>query len=447
MAKSVHSRFGGSSYARWSRCTGSVVLAAHVIDVRSSDDANDGTFAHMVAEHCLRQGYRSAKPLVGCSLPHGVCSEGPYSGRIVTRANADAVNFYLDAVWEEFDRYPGAELIIEHAFDMNVPNSRGESYGMADAMVWHPAVRRLVVFDYKNGTGVAVSADDNEQEKFYGVGVVFSKPEWKPAEVELVIVQPNDWRNNLEGSAGEVRRWPMPLGELVEFADQIDKAIGRCREQELIAASSPVKDVSKIALDLNAGDWCRFCPAAGAGLCSQREKQVMNPTGLTVSDVHDLGVNVLPDPATLPLERLGQIMAAGELLSQWVKQVYSYTLGLAESGVDISATGHKLVLKNGRAKWTENDEQIAAYLEMVYGVPASETLSLRVDTITNVERLLKQHTADKAAFSAAKDDVRLRFTLKDSSGVTLVPIGNGREAVNAAEMAVTGLSIPALPSQ
>lgn len=449
MANAAHSRFGGSSYGRWSRCAGSVPLNARVIDVSKSDDASDGDFAHLVGEVCLRKGLRSTAGYRSASLSLGETANYPqFSGRIVGRQTCDAVQFYLDAVWEEVDAAPDAQLFIEHRFEMNVPNSRGESFGTGDAVVYTPSRQRLVIFDFKNGAGIAVSADDNEQEKFYGVGVVFSPAfaDMMLREVELVIVQPNDWRNNLADSAGEVRRWPMPVGDVVEFANEIDKAIGRCREQELIATSSPVADITKVALDLHAGPWCRFCPAAGAGLCSEREKQVMNPTGLTVSDVNDLGVNVLPDPATLPLEKLGQILAAGALLSEWVRQVHNHVRGLAESGVDISATGHKLVLKNGKAKWTENDEDIATYLEVMYGVPRSETLSQSIDTITNVERLLKQ-AVGKEGFSAAKDDVRLRFTIKDSSGVTLVPIGNSRDAVNKAEMAIVGLQVPqALPS-
>lgn len=449
MTTVVHSRFGGSSYSRWSRCSGSVVLNAHVIDVKS-DHASDGDFAHLVAETCLRKGLRSTKGYRSASLSMGETANYPqFSGRIVGRQVCDAVQFYLDAVWTETDAAPDAQLFIEHRFEMNVPNSRGESFGTGDAVVYTPSRMRLAVFDFKNGAGIAVSADDNEQEKFYGVGVVFSPAfaDMRLREVELVIVQPNDWRNNMTDSPGEVRRWSMPVGEVVEFANEIDKAIGRCREQELIAVSSPVKDVTKVALDLTPGPWCTstFCPASGAGLCSAREKQVMSPTGVTVTDVNDLGVNILPDPSTLPLERLGQILAAGELLKEWVRQVYNHVQALGESGVDISATGHKLVLKTGRAKWTENDEDIATYLEIMYGVPRSETLSQRIDTITNVERLLKQYLG-KDGFSTAKDDVRLRFTIKDSSGVTLVPIGNSRDAVNKAEMAIVGLAVPQLPA-
>lgn len=446
----AHSRFGGSKASRWMNCAGSVVIEAMVEEQFGASPtsvfAEDGNAAHQLGWMCLRDKVREAKTFLGFTLV------GPnFPTRVVDKGVVEAVQFYLDAVYDVLDAYPDAILFVEHRFEMKAQSAApGESFGTADALVYVPSIKKLFVFDYKNGVGMGVKAEDNAQEKFYGVGAAWSMPEWVIADIELTIVQPRDWRNNYSDE-GEVRRWSMHPSELIEFADQIDRAILECKRAELLASQLGVNAPGGVGmlgdLPLNPGSWCRstLCVGVGSTLCPAWERHALGALGFTLQDLIDKGVSILPSPKEMSLERIGQSMAALELASEWATQVYNFALAQAQAGHQIPAW--VMTLKNGRAKWTENDEAIAWHLELVYGIPRSETLSLGIDTITNVERHLKQaFRGDPKGFEDAKNDLRMKFTIKDASGVKLVPASSGKVAVNRAEMAAVGLNIPAAPT-
>lgn len=433
----VHSRFGGSKAGRFINCAGSTVLEAIAPAGMTTEYAEEGTLAHDFGGWCLNQRIRDAYKHIGDDIDER-CGK-PARGRLVTREMAEAVQFYLDAVWDECDRHPGAILLVEHPFTMPSEHAPGQSYGRADAVVYHPKVGRLVVFDYKHGIGYGVGVRDNAQDKFYATGQALAHKDWWLAEVVCVIVQPRDWRNNYSDSEGEVREWIMPPWQVLDFHSDIEAAIARCLQAEATWIGPGREDWDSTFL--KAGSWCDWCPAAG-GICPARRAQVDDPLfaalGITLNDIIELGVHALPDPKTLKPEKIGLLLQALELAKDYHKQVFNFANGLANANIPVQ--GFKLADKQSRAKWMDADEEIATYLEMMYGVPVDDTLQVGIVTITEAERLLKQQfPGDKDGFAKAKDDLRLRFTIKDSSGLTLVPESNRREGRDMAQIATAGL--------
>jgi hypothetical protein len=87
----------------------------------------------------------------------------------------------------------------------------------------------------------------------------------------------------------------------------------------------------------------------------------------------------------------------------------------------------------GRRHWIDDETKIAEYLGVMYGLDEDQIRPRKLATITEVERQLKAAISDKTERKAALEDVELAFTLKESSGQTMAPDSDKRDAVNDAE--------------
>ena len=403
---SVHSKFGGSNASRWLNCPGSVALLETVPAKGSSPYAEEGTLAHAFAAYMLENGERSITSYVGSTLDAQV-------GAIpLSEEMAAAIQVYLDAVWVEYDKTPEAELYVEQRFDLEIEGTeRGDVGGTNDAMVYHPSTKRLVVFDYKHGVGVSVTAEDNDQLKFYAAGAAFSNP-WPIADLILVIVQP---RARDVDEAGAVREWPMDQTELLEFKAQCVRAIRKSKYLALLEDG----EVYQI------GSWCRWCDAAPFCPAKQAEAtQAFGNVDLTIP-----GTPEFPHPDSLIDERLAQIVATLSYLTAYANQCQEYLEARLMAGAHVP--GWKVVEKIGRAKWVSDEEKIAGTLSLFYDIPEDLVRPRRLTTIGDVTKLLKAAGATKPEI----DTFLMDNTIKESSGLTVAPESDRRPAVNAAERA------------
>jgi hypothetical protein len=316
-------------------------------------------------------------------------------------------------------RHKDAELYVEQRFTFALDSAEdGEVFGSNDALVYSPGAGRLVVFDYKHGAGVSVSAEDNAQLKFYAAGAALSHPEWRIAEVELVIVQPR--ARDAEENDGGVKRWTLDPIELIEFTGEMEVAIARSKTQDQMLREG-------LLLDLKPGSWCRWCPAAA--VCPAKEQQALAVVASDFSDIAHVTAQVLPKPADMDTARIGKVLLAADIIEAWLGQVRDFAFGAMQQGVDIP--GFKLVEKIGRRKWIADEQQIADTLVVQHGVDPDDIRPRKLVTITEAERLIKAQVTDKDQRKKALDDMSLAFTLKESSGLTMVPASDKREGVNA----------------
>jgi hypothetical protein len=427
----AHSRFGGSGASRWMSCAGSAALIATVPAPPSGRAAMEGTAAHALAEECLREGFVYAQILVGQKFPREAPPEQQFEA---TMEMIHAVNVYLAAVraemdagwkeWADAGKPKGGEpvLQIEQRFELKVDTAdAGEVFGANDALVYRPLAKKLTVFDYKHGAGVAVSAEDNAQLKFYAAGAAFARDDWAVAAVELVIVQPRAFSGDGDG----VKRWAMDPVDLLDFLAAVETAVALAKQAEAQSATMGLGVLNDWAL--KSGAHCRWCPAAG--ICPAQERAALEAAGLDFNDVTEITVAALPEPTALDNARLAKVLAAIDIFNAWGEQVRAHVDSLLRAGQDVP--GFKLVEKQARRKWIDNEEDIAAFLEMMHGVDGDLLRPRRLVTITEAERLLKAQLNDAKAFKDAKDDLTLRFTIKESSGTTVAPASDKREAVNA----------------
>ena len=430
-APSGHSRFGGSVIGRVINCPGSVALAATVPESPSSAYAEEGTLAHAFAEYFLREGERNAIQHVGATL------DGKVDAVPLSEDMAAAVQVYLDAVWAEIDASKDAELYVEQSFVFDkeaLPAAEeGEVYGANDAMVYHRADKRLVVFDYKHGQGVSVSAEDNSQLKFYACGALLGK-DWPIAEIELVIVQPR--ARDAEENDGGVKRWSLDVLEVLEFTAVINDAVAAAKAIQAYSG-----DVGRNSA-LNAGSHCRWCPAKA--VCPALERGALDNLAATVGPLDFTAAPVtpkqLPAPKDLDVQRIANIVASAKVLRDWLTGVEGFAEGLLVQGVPVP--GFKLVEKIGRRQWTSDDESIAGWLTMVHGLDEADVRPPSLCTITEAQKLLKQvYPARDPQRAQALEDLEVQFTLKESSGVTIAPESDKREAVDAAARAFGSVNL------
>lgn len=420
----THSRFGGSKCSRWRNCPGSVALCDSVPRRPSSRFAAEGTWAHALLAYCLEQGYDTADSFIHTSLPFSVDVPPQHSGQVCGPNMVAAVNTALAEVFAELALSSDAEVSVEQAFEIPLDSAApGEVFGSNDCLVYHPSLGRLRIFDYKHGEGVSVTADDNDQLKFYALGALLSNPTWKVSEVVLSIVQP---RARDADEIGAVRDWTFDLLEILEFRAEIDAAVAKAKA----AGESPGMVVGD---DIKTGPWCRWCDAAP--VCPAKAQEALTAATVDFADITLVDAAALPKPAEIDVERLAKVVAGLDVLTRWASQCQEYLEGLVLSGVAVP--GWKAVEKIGRAKWVDEPAKVAAYAELMFGLDADQVMPRKLATIGDVEKQLKAAGATKDEIDAFK----IAYTIKESSGLTIAPVSDRRPAVDAATETFGAVSI------
>lgn len=399
----AHSKYGGSTATRWITCPGSVELCESLPPLPESKWAREGTFAHELGQCALAAMNRNVMDCVGAALETGL----KYDLR-VEEEMARAVQVYVDEVLDAVDACKNGEFFIEERFEIDVKTAeKGEVFGRNDAMLYDPDKCKLTVWDLKYGAGISIKAENNNQGLFYATGALLARPDWPIKSVEVVIVQPRAMDVAVNGA---IRRWEFSPFEILEFAATLEVAIERAKQPNA---------------EFKSGSHCRFC--AGAAICPAIQKDALRDAGLAFGSVKEVTVKDLPAPRKINPQDLGKTLRAIELLEDWGKQVKEFAFNLAQSGVPIP--DWKLVDKMARRKWTGNEEEVAGYLAMIHGLDVNEVRPPKLQTITEIERLLAAKIPDKNALRKAKDDLSVKYTIKESSGLTLVPASDKRDPV------------------
>jgi hypothetical protein len=407
--KPLHSEFGGSIASRFINCPGSTALNRRVPPMPESPYAAEGTLAHELAAQCLREGIRTANDFIGRPAP----ADRP----AITHEMTDAVDEYLDYVFGVIDAHPDAEYVVEHGFEIPIAAAEpGEVYGTVDCRIYIPSLKKLIIVDYKHGIGVNVDASDNAQGKFYAVGSAFAE-KVPIAEVEVVIVQPRDWRNQY--SETSVRSWTMDTSDLLEFKGVLEDAVRL--NKSFIGSDSGMLRSSDAAF--KRGPWCSFCDAAA--ICPAAELPFAGELDLPGRSIVGVTPATLPDPKEMDVEKLARVLEAGEVLQEWLSQVHQRVEAILLEGGKVP--GWKVVDKQARAKITGEPADIVSYVDMVFDIPREKVMIEKLATLTEIDKVLKAAGATKKQI----DDFRLKFTIKESSGRTIARASDKREAVDA----------------
>lgn len=244
----AHSPLGASSAERWMECPGSVALIRELALPETDEPSYraEGTAMHEAAEDCLRSGLETWELVGRKPVVNGTEVE-------ITPEMADAIGIYVDLC--RADMAAAAMHYIEFGISSDI---HPDFYGTLDfaAIYGEPPLdwkargwkapfilpELIKVRDLKGGEGIVVDPYENPQLKYYAYGLIEAHPYW-PDEtpVWIEIVQPRAFSQD-----GHHRTWQTTVGEIREWV-----------KSELLPA------MHRTAFDnaLDAGKWCRFCPA------------------------------------------------------------------------------------------------------------------------------------------------------------------------------------------
>jgi hypothetical protein len=402
----VHSVLGASSAKRWWACPGSV-NACKGLENKSTVYANEGSAAHALGEHCLRNQHHPDRYLdqwISVDGQFGNDADGsgpPEKERGVTSFYIDedmveAVAVYVEFFFSTYEE--GDDYEIEQRIDLQ--KFHPGLFGTADLVIYKPTTRKLIVADYKHGRGVPVEVQENVQGLYYAAGAATRHHNRGLAEVEVVIIQPRCAHKD-----GPVRRWSTSPMELMEWV------------ADLVEAAKATEDP---AAPRHAGDHCKFCPAAPT--CPAFAKAAVDAAG---AEFADTGEVVLDVPTTLPPDALAQALQNVDLIETWCKAVKKFAHDEAIAGR--VPPGFKLVNTRATRRWKDAEKTLAKFelLELDTSEYLSEPELL---SVAQVEKKV-----GKKAFTKFAEMVESK-----SSGVTLAPLDDKREAVRpeaAAEFA------------
>ena len=360
-------------------CPGSIRLCEGV-EERPSQYAEEGTRAHELLEQILK-GER----------PGGVDPE-----------MYDATRIAVDYV-----RSIGlGHLLIDHQGLVPSQIAPGEVGGTVDVMIYLPLIKTLHVIDFKYGAGVAVEVKGNKQLRVYGVQGINSDFGWIIEKVVLTIIQPRAFHPD-----GPIRSEELSVAELLDFHADIETAVENC-----LAPAAPL---------VPGAEQCRWCPAAS--FCPAREAQALAVVGDSFGHIQEVTKEKLPVPSSLSPARLGQILAAKDLVDDWLEAVQAEAYKFAMSGGKIP--GQKLVQSISKRQWSGEIWGIAGELsDASPGSTPEDYVERKLIGIIEAEKLLKPY--GKKALEVMKT-----LTTKPPGKLQLASENDKRPAVDPASQA------------
>ena len=361
-----HSKIvGGSTAKRVINCPGSVALVQQMPPQPSNKYADEGTLLHNVISQILESAGAEPEEFLG----------EKYNEQELTQDLIDDKLRPALAALDVIDPHKHMEYEVETrvGFGDLLP----DVFGSTDFL--GRLGNKAIVLDWKFGSGVAVSAEENDQLMFYAAAAMRTeKAQWVfdgATEIELIIVQPP-----------VIKRWTTTPERIQRF------------ERELVAA---VKEAQRPDARIVTGDHCRWC--AAKPICPQ-----MN--GAVERAIKQQIIN-------LDVDTLGRALQNADLLEDWIKDLRALAFGMLEKGTDVP--GYKIVQKQARRKWTDDEEARRVLLEM--GLKESVVVETSIMSPAQAEKALKKR------FSELPEDL----IKSESSGTTLAPVEDDRPAVQS----------------
>lgn len=382
--KKAHSPLGASSSYRWFECPGSIFLISNLPPSTPSHYALEGTEAHTYL----------ADILLGKTRLELI----PEKFKEPLRIALDVIRTQIADAKVGDPRLKPVErglLYVEKRFDLS--HIHTGLYGTADIVIVDKIKKLLTVADYKHGSGIAVSVENNSQLLYYALGAYTSLESQNTIEkIKLQIIQPRIQYSD------PVQSWEITPVELFDFAFELkEKAIATEKEDAA----------------LKQGEHCRFCPAIN--FCPEVKKlallEAANDFKEEISlDVEDKKVNLkVPSTGAEYKKALNWLPT----LQAWIKAVKEGSYRYAMQGEKIP--GYKLVEKRKTRRWIDDSEMVALL----------EKHNFKEDEIFEPRKVKSVAQFEKQLPSKNDRDFLQSFIIAESSGLALVDIHDKREAI------------------
>ena len=343
---------GGSTAKRVINCPGSVALVQKMPPKPSSKYADEGTLLHeAISDYLGEDGGTFGAPI-----------------ELIEEKLLPAL-----ALLDEVD--PDKQMMYEVETRVHFGDLLPGVFGSTDLM--GRIGNKAIILDWKFGSGVIVTAEENEQLMFYAAAAMRTpEAQWVfdgATEVELVIIQPP-----------MIRRWTTTIERIKQFERQLVKAVK--------AAQQPDAKIQH-------GDHCRWC--AAKPVCPKMTGAVDRAL---VTQLKEIDVDTL-----------GRYLKNADLLEDWIKDLRGLALQLLKKNMPVP--GYKLVQKQAKRKWTDESKAKQALLDM--GLKESVVVETSVMSPAQAEKALKKR------FSELPEGL----VKSESSGTTMAPESDSRPAI------------------
>lgn len=388
-AARAHAKLSASGAKKWLTCTPSANLEEQFPDEQSAF-AEEGSFAHAVAEHRLNKWLDRPTPEFNEAGIQGYAKW--YSADL-----SDHVNEYVEYVRDRITQARLAKRPCLIFLEQRVDYSRWvrEGFGTSDVII--VTDEYIESIDLKFGKGVQVSAIDNPQPRLYSLGA-WNDFNFLFPTIERVIstiVQPR---------LGHISTEELSADELLRWADDY------------------VKPRATLAWDglgeFVPGEHCAsgFCRARFT--CAARAEANM---AVAKSEF------ALQPPELLTMEQLTSVLERADEAIKWLSDVQTYALQQAEQGHPIA--GWKLVEGRANRKYANADEVAKRLVDS--GIPEAVIYERSLLGITAMEKAL-----GKKQFGELLGDLVVKPTGKP----TLVPAADKRPALSSVASAAEDFS-------
>lgn len=377
--QTAHSIFGPSSSAMWLFCAGSLVLNL-MADDDAGYDAAYGTVAHGVTEVWCKSG-KKPKHLIGTT--EFIERRGDWWGFFVDIDihMLDHCQTCVDSVSME----PG-DHFYERKVDFSKITPIKNQRGTSDCIILQPnAVRRgkrigarMIVADWKFGTGYQVFAKDNTQGLLYALGSFYEMDiDYDILEIEIRIEQPRLHHSD---------RWVITREELLAFAEWAQP-----RAHAAWAVGAPLTPGEK---------QCRWCKVRGDCAANAMMQLEMTAgafdnldTPIDVPAVEEfrvaLSAGLVKQPVQiglLTLEEKVELLRHRKMVDAFWNALEADLDRLAADKVDVP--GMKLVA--GRSTRHFINERNATMRLVELGVPLKKIVTEKVASPNEAEKLLRE---------------------------------------------------------
>jgi hypothetical protein len=363
----AHSAVGGSTAKRVLNCTASVNHCAKYPN-ESNAFADMGTALHEAIDFIFQGKTKQDTDVIGLTFHKHLITEELFDEAI---APALAMWDVLEAEIGPIDYYNEKRVTF--------PGIDG-AYGTVDIV--GRGKDRSIVWDWKFGRGVAVTAEENEQLMYYAYAAAHSEHTSRffdrDTPIEVFICQP------LVGNGEPFTRWTTSLAQLDVFAMELKRAVEVSQTPEA---------------SFKIGSWCKFCN--GKVGCPEFTGQVQILGRMPREELAD---------------EIARWMPYADLMLEWGQAVKEAAHKLLEDGASIP--GYKLVAKRAVRSWTSEDK-VREFLANS-GVKPEEMIETKIISPAVAEKVLKK---------LGVKEIPNGLVDKSSSGTTLAPENDPRPAL------------------
>ena len=355
-----HAILSPSAAHRWLHCTPAPRVEAEFPET-TSEYAEEGRLAHSVCELAAKKKFTVMNNRTYNSRLKRLKADPKWDDEMLSTAAT-----YVEHLTEHAMRFEHAPYVALEV-QVDITDYAPEAFGTCDCVMI--GGDELIITDYKHGTGVPVSAQDNPQMLLYALGALkLYRPIYGDMirRVSTYIDQPR--LGSYDGAS-------MTVEELLAWGESIKPK-----------AAAAFMGTGEFA----PGEWCRFCRAKAKCRARANQNTALEdfkdciPLGRSIPMQAEYDATGFKPSNCLTDEEIGALLVRAEGLVAWYNDLKEYALAACLNGKTIP--GWKAVEGRSTRAWTDQDAALEAL--MAGGVEEAIIYDRVPKTLAQLEKVI-----------------------------------------------------------